>query len=230
MQSSKRTSGFCVSCQKNVPHRRWINSPILLISDLLTFRLTRLARLGPWYCVHCDSKKTLLPLRKKSAIDYRSTVIEKETQPSKFVSRANSPGAQPAASTTPASPSTPPPPNPAPTQPEREPAESVGNFIKTDSSLLMKSTRLQRYSDKYRDAVVRRILSGSSSIKQVREEKQLSEIEVTDWIADLFERQQQKIDSLELFKKSIVQSDILGEEVLQDLTDSQSVAGQVRPR
>ena len=94
----------------------------------------------------------------------------------------------------------------------------------------MKSTRLQRYSEKYRDAVVRRILSGASSIHQVRDEKQLSESEIVDWISDLFERQQQKIDSLELFKKSIVQSDILREEVLHDLADSQSVAGQVRPR
>ena len=237
MQSKKRTSGFCFSCQKNVPHRRWINSPLLLILDLLTLRLAKLVRLGPWYCVHCDDRKSFLPLRKKSAMDYRSSALVNETQPSKFVSRANTPEAQPAAPASPAStspaasPSIPvSPPTPAPSQPALEPAESVGNFIKTDSSLLMKSNRLQRYSEKYRDAVVRRILSGASSIKQVRDEKQLSESEVTDWIADLFERQQQKIDSLQLFKKSISQSELLREEVIQELADSQSVAGQVRPR
>jgi len=232
MQSIKRTSGFCSSCQKNVPHRRWINSPILLIFDLLSFRLARLIRLGPWYCVHCDGKRTFLPLHKKSAIDYRSTVLpQDETKPSKFVSRATASEAQPANSTTPASPPIlTPPPTPAPLRPELEPAESVGNFIKTDSSLLMKSTRLQRYSEKYRDAVVRRILSGTASIQQVREEKRLSESEIIDWISDLVERQQQKIETLELFKKSIVQSDLLRDELIQDLADSKSVVGQVRPR
>jgi len=228
MQSSKRTSGFCSSCQKNVPHLRWIHSPILLIFDLLSFSLARLIRFGPWYCVHCKNKRTFLPLHKPPGIDYCSTVSPKEeTQPSNFGPKATTSEAQSTNSTTPASPpiSTPPP-MPAPLQP----AESVGNFIKTDSSLLMKSTRLQRYSEKYRDAVVRRILSGAISLQQARKEKQLSESEIIDWICDLVDRQQQKIETLELFKKSIVQSDLLGGEFIQDLADSKSVVGQVRPR
>ncbi len=226
MSLKKYTSGFCSSCHKNVPHRRWIGHPVLLVLDLLTLRIGRLLRIGPWYCVHCDRRATLLPLRRPDAIDYRSAALGNEIAPEKRREKVNSnssefePAELAPSSATQSS-----------VQAELEPAESVGNFIKTDSSLLMKSTRLQRYSEKYRDAVVRRILTRSSSIKQVREEKQLSESEITDWIADFFQRQQEKIDALELFKKSIAQSQNLVDQTLQDFGDqSGTVSGQVRPR
>jgi len=228
MQSKKYTSGFCSSCHKNVPHRRWIANPIVLMFDMMTIGVVRLFRVGPWYCVHCDNKKIWLPFRNSRAIDYRSAALQNETPPTKTrqptpLPAPSTPAATAAVDNTAA-------PAPAPAQAELEPAEPVGNFIKTESSLLMKSTRLNRYSEKYRDAVVRRILSGATSIKMVREEKQLSESEVTDWISDLFARQQQKLDALERFKKSISAATQLEERFEASNSDGQTVAGQVRPR
>lgn len=227
MPAKKRTSGFCHICQKNVPHRRWVGNPIALMFDLLTLQVTRFFRLGPWYCVHCDNKKVFLPLCNKNAMDYRSAALRNEiAAPTPAPSQTPSVSAPVATAATsiaatPAEPAT----------GQLEPAEPVGNFIKTESSLLMKSNRLQRYSEKYRDAVVRRIFTGASSIKQVREEKQLSEAEITDWIADLFERQQQKIDALERFKKSITTGDQPGQPSFQGAdSDAQTIPGQVRPR
>ena len=239
----KNTNGFCRICQKNVPHRRWIGNPIALMFDLLTLRITRFLRVGPWYCVHCDNKVVMLSLRNRDALDYRSAALRNESTPIAAPSKpdASVPVAEPApvkpapvkpaaAKAAPAKAAPAAPAKAAPAAAQLEPAESVGNFIKTESSLI-KSTRLQRFSEKYRDAVVRRIFSGVSSIKQVREEKQLSETEITDWIADLFQRQQQKIDALERFKDSITAAAQLEKPSFEDVnSDAQTVAGQVRPR
>ena len=205
--------------------------------DLLTLKLTRFVRLGPWYCVHCDNKVVVLPLRRRDAIDYRSAALKTENDPTNFRQQtAPTPIAKPAASKLAAPAASKPVPAHAggqsskPVVAELETAESVGNFIKAESSLV-KSTRIQRFSAKYRDAVVRRILSGSASIKQIREEKDLSETEITDWIADLFERQQRKIDALERFKNSISASLQSENSSFEDFdAESQTVPGQVRPR
>ena len=234
MRRRKQTSGFCSTCQKNVPHRRWIGNPILLLFDLLTLRITRLFRLGPWYCVHCDNKVVVLPLRRRDAIDYRSAALSNESVPIN-ANQTPSPTASSTAALSP-KPKLQPAPQPKPKpKPQVAPqletqAESVGNFIKSESSLV-KSTSLQRFSEKYRDAVVRRILAGSSSIKQVREEKNLGESEITEWIADLFERQQQKIDALERIKDSIPVGDRADNPAIKDFDSGiQTVPGQVRPR
>lgn len=228
MKSKNQTHGFCNICQKNVPHRRWIGNPIVLMFDLLTLRLTRFLRLGPWYCVHCDNKVVVLSFRRKNAIDYRSTVLNYESIPTKIAPAkpVDSAPAGPGPVAAPVTVNS----TAAPAAAQLEPAESVGNFIKTESSLV-KSTRLQRYSEKYRDAVVRRIFTGASSIKQVREEKDLTETEITDWIADLFERQQQRIEALEHFKNSLAAAGQLEKPSFEDLkSEAQTVAGQVRPR
>jgi len=189
-----------------VPHRRWISNPLVLIADLLTVEVVRFFRIGPWYCVHCDSRKVLLPLRKANAVDYRSAALQNETPPAN-PRRKSEPLAKPAspAATTAAEKPTLAPTAPPPVPAQLEPAESVGNFIKTESSLLMKSTRLNRFSEKYRDAVV--------------------------WIADLFSRQQQKIDALEQFKNSITGAMQLENQSFRNSrSESETVSGQVRPR
>ncbi len=241
MRKRKHTYGFCSVCQKNIPHRRWIGNPIALMFDLLTLKITRWIRLGPWYCVHCDNKVVMLPLRRSDAIEYRSAALQNENTPTIFrqqtipkpvaQSTASKPtpaaGKQTISAGTPASAKKQ---TSGPVVAELEPAESVGNFIKTESSLV-KSTRMQRYSAKYRDAVVRRILTGSASIKQIRDEKDLSETEITDWIVDLFERQQQRLDALERFKDSISASLQSENSSFEDFNaESQTVPGHVRPR
>jgi len=83
-------------------------------------------------------------------------------------------------------------------------APSVGNYIRSDKSLVVRTQRLKRFSEKYRDAVVRRILKGTTSPAQIRQEMDLSETELIDWIADLFERQQAKLEALENAAQSLL--------------------------
>jgi len=74
--------------------------------------------------------------------------------------------------------------------------EHVGNVTRTDDSLLVRKARAARYSKKFRDGVVDRVLSGDSSITQVRNELKLSERDVLDWINDRVMRQDQHITKL----------------------------------
>jgi len=144
-------------------------------------------RIGPWYCVHCDRKANFLQYPKADAPLYRKSGLATQEPPQRpqSQSKAKSSESSETAETTPSEKTV-----------ETPTAVPVGNFIKSENSLVMKSKRLTRFSEKYRDAVVRKILSGSTTLSQVREDKKLSEGEIIDWIADLFDRQQAKIDSL----------------------------------
>ncbi|MFK7766083.1 MAG: hypothetical protein AB8B55_02490 [Mariniblastus sp.] len=75
--------------------------------------------------------------------------------------------------------------------------ESAGNFLRTDESLVVRSTRLRRFSEKYRDALVRRILEGTTTISNLRQDKNLSEAEVISWISDKFNRMEKQLHLLE---------------------------------
>jgi uncharacterized membrane protein len=75
-------------------------------------------------------------------------------------------------------------------------AEAVGNFIK-DRSLIIKSTRMHRVSVKYRDSVVKRILSGQVSISQLTATGDYTEGELVSWIADKVKRLNQRIEMME---------------------------------
>ena len=76
-------------------------------------------------------------------------------------------------------------------------AEPVGNFIK-DQSLVLKSTRLHRFTEKYRDSVVDRILAGKVSISSLTADGEFWEAELESWIADKAKRQEQRNKILEL--------------------------------
>ena len=67
-------------------------------------------------------------------------------------------------------------------------AEPVGNFIK-DQSLVLKSTRLDRFTEKFRDSVVKRILTGQVSISSLTADGAYCESELVSWIADKAKRQ-----------------------------------------
>ena len=75
-------------------------------------------------------------------------------------------------------------------------AEPVGNFIK-DQSLVLKTTRINRFTEKFRDSVVERILTGKVSISALTENGQYCESELVSWIADKAKRQEEKIEILE---------------------------------
>jgi hypothetical protein len=86
--------------------------------------------------------------------------------------------------------------DPAPETAEPAGAEHVGNVTRSDDSLLVRKARAARYSKKYREGVVNRILSGKSTISQVRKELGLSERDLLDWINDRVLMQDQKIAKL----------------------------------
>lgn len=76
-------------------------------------------------------------------------------------------------------------------------AEPVGNFIK-DRSLSLKATRIYRFTEKYRDSVVDRILAGKIKISTLTSDGMYTEAELVSWIADKAKRQNKKIETLEL--------------------------------
>jgi hypothetical protein len=74
--------------------------------------------------------------------------------------------------------------------------ESVGNFLKSEHSLLMQDRRANKFTQKFRDGTVRKILSGTASIQDVRGELKVSEADLIRWIAELLSRKEQRIEEL----------------------------------
>ena len=167
MSRHKHKWGFCLNCLRNVPHYREFRIAPLRFLDALSFRILSVFRIGPWYCVHCERKAIFLGGERSDAPQFRPPFAAAENQPVETTRDAHS----------------------------KPPAELVGNFLKEEESLVMRATRLKKYSEKYRDSIVRRIMSGSATMMQIRQEKNLSEGELLDWIADLFRRMQSKMDT-----------------------------------
>ena len=75
--------------------------------------------------------------------------------------------------------------------------EHGGNFLLNEKSLLARRERCNRYSEKYRESIVHKILVGDTTIADVRQELGLSEQDVLDWIAQAYDDRGQKIKELE---------------------------------
>jgi len=60
----------------------------------------------------------------------------------------------------------------------------------------MRSARSDRFTDKFKDGIVVRILNGSTTIAKVREQHHLTEQDVIDWMKNSFDRKQKRIDDL----------------------------------
>ncbi|MEL7498224.1 MAG: hypothetical protein AAFN77_11480 [Planctomycetota bacterium] len=127
-------------------------------------------RVGPWYCLHCEKRTIFRRATRADAVDYR---IIDPTEP--LASPEDSVWVKADSQTMKADDATP-------------VDQPIGNFIKSEKSLVVRKTRLLRFSEKYRDSIVERILSGNSTLTEVRHEKSLSEREILDWIADRVER------------------------------------------
>lgn len=76
-------------------------------------------------------------------------------------------------------------------------AEPVGNYIK-DQSLATKTNVLKRFSEKYRDALVERILSGKAKISSLTADGKYTEAELESWIADKARRQDGENETIEI--------------------------------
>jgi hypothetical protein len=59
-----------------------------------------------------------------------------------------------------------------------------------------KSIRSQLYSQKYRDGVVKRIVSNITSIQEVKDSLELPEAEVIQWIRQSFQRKEDRVEML----------------------------------
>lgn len=71
---------------------------------------------------------------------------------------------------------------------------SAGNFLRNDQSLVMRSVRSDRFTDKFRDGIVQRILNGTTTIADVRQQYHLTEADVIAWMKDSFDRKQKRLD------------------------------------
>lgn len=73
----------------------------------------------------------------------------------------------------------------------------IGNFIVDQKSLVVRSQRLLRYSEKYRDSVIEKILSGDITIREARSDKDISEAEIISWIADRMQRLEAEVAQIQ---------------------------------
>lgn len=185
--------GFCKQCLRNVPHILYFRWPFLrFLNRNLEFADS--LPLGSWHCCGCE--KNSFRLKRPDgevATDVTSTTMDDivpwpdRSDPTQrfgllFRRKRKTKVLEPSS------------------QPEHKEAEEsfehVGNVTRSDESLLVRKARAARYSKKFRDGVVDRVLSGKSTITQVRNELKLSERDILDWINDRVMRQDQKITKL----------------------------------
>ena len=77
-----------------------------------------------------------------------------------------------------------------------EEAEKIGNFIRSDSSLVLRKKRSSRYTNKYREGVVQRLLSGKVTIAQLTTELKVTESDLMSWVSEMMKSRDQRIADL----------------------------------
>ncbi len=79
----------------------------------------------------------------------------------------------------------------------------VGNFISRENSLIGSSDNTDRFSRKYRDGIVIKLLKGQSTMTQMCNEINVSERDLMNWLREYVDDQQQmmaeEIEQLKLF-------------------------------
>lgn len=83
-----------------------------------------------------------------------------------------------------------------------EGTERVGNFIRSDGSLVLRKKRSGRYSAKFRQGVVHRLLNGKTTIGQLTIELEITEYDLLSWVAEVLESRDQRIQELTSLLKS----------------------------
>jgi transposase-like protein len=180
MFDNDKTLGYCQLCMQNVEHTRKFSSRLMFLLDLLTLRFFKIFRIGPFYCFQCENKTLYL-----RPIEPEAPTFDIETSAAAFFDdRSGKLAPQDQA--------------PLPESLESQPseAESVGNFLRADYSLLMRERRSRNFSQKFRDATVMKILSGNSSMLDIRRELDVNEADLIHWMSDLVNRKSQRIEEL----------------------------------
>ena len=196
--------GFCKQCLRNVPHILYFSWPVLRLLNRYP-KFTDSLPLASWHCCGCE--KNSFRLRRPDPevnTDVTSTdMSDVEPWPDRddptqrfgmiFRRKKKTKVLDPSSAA----------------ENELDQAESefehVGNVTRTDESLLVRHTRAARYSEKFRDGVVDRVLSGQSSISQIRNELTLSERDLLDWIKDRVTRQDTQIYELTKIAETVQQ-------------------------
>ena len=80
-----------------------------------------------------------------------------------------------------------------PPKPKPDEFDRVGNFIQTDLSLKVRADRKGRYSEKFRDSVVEKLLGGKTKFSEIRNEIDVSEQDLQSWIARYHEKRIERI-------------------------------------
>ena len=210
MSKENQKLGYCSSCDMNVPHWRGEAKGL----QGIVFGLMQKVQLGHWHCLKCERVRYFLRFVSDNAVDYRigalsdpvdsfnaeewlcsvdddeldcgldiSLFVDDQVQQpiqsnakktlfvdsSKDKLRDTQQSASGMAS-------------------EVAVAEPVGNFIK-EKSLAVKATRLKRFTEKYRDALVDRIMSGKARMSWLIADGKFTEAELVSWIDDKARRE-----------------------------------------
>ena len=83
-----------------------------------------------------------------------------------------------------------------------EGSERIGNFIRSDGSLILRKKRSSRYSPKFRSGVVHRLLNGKTNIAQLTVELEVTEADLLSWVAEVVDSRDQRIVELTSLLKS----------------------------
>ena len=84
--------------------------------------------------------------------------------------------------------------------------ERIGNFIRSDGSLVLRKKRSSRYTKKFREGVVYKLLNGKTNIAQLTIELEVSEYDLMAWVAEVLESKDQRIGELTSLLKSYHQA------------------------
>lgn len=178
MSDEKKTLGFCSLCMQNVEHTRKFSSIFMRLLDVLTLGLLGVFRIGPYYCFQCENKTLFLRRVRREAPTFDSITSIVDFSNPKHDRRRPQASANESLEI-------------------EEAFEPVGNFLKAEHSLLRQERRASNFSQKFRDGVVMKILSGKSSIHEVHLELGITETDLTVWIGEMMKRKDQRIDELE---------------------------------
>lgn len=213
--------GYCKQCLRNVPHTLFFRWPVLNILNRFP-EFSGTLWFSSWNCCACE--KHIYILRKpvpEATTDLTSTEMSdvrpfresrSNSRQGMFLSRLFPPPELDPETIPQADSAT----DEAGKQTSTPVGEKVGNFLRSEESLVVRNTRAARYTKKYRESVVERILSGQATITQVRSELGITERDVLEWINDRVYRQHQKIAKLTQVVKTVRQLTIESEEITDD--------------
>ena len=197
IHGSMKKIGFCKQCLRNVPHVLFFQWPVFRLLNR-NMEFANSLPYASWHCCGCE--KNVYRLKRPDPevdTDVSSTPMDDivdwpdRDDPSQrfgllFRRKRKTKVLEPSAAQAEAE-------SARASQPE---FEHVGNVTRSDDSLLVRKARAARYSKKYRESVVERIMSGKSTISQVRKELGLSERDLLDWLNDRMIKQDQQIVKL----------------------------------